>query len=184
MPASHLILSGPLLSICPSIRLFSSESVLRIRWPKDWSFSFSIRPFNDYSGLTFFRTDWFDLLAVQETLKSLLQHHSSKASVLRLSAFFMGQLSHPYRTAGKTIALTRWTIVSKVMSLLFNMPVLGGLMFAAHRCSLRRSGIHAVQVHTCASCANINIEEECLHLSFKTLLYLASSSLVISFVNQ
>ena len=97
MPASHLILSGPLLllSICPSIRLFSSESVLRIRWPKDWSFSFSIRPFSDYSGLTSFRTDWFDLLAVQETLKSLLQHHSSKASVLRLSAFFMGQLSHP-----------------------------------------------------------------------------------------
>ena len=172
MPSSHLILSGPLLllfSICPSIKLFSSDSVLCIRWPKDWSFSFSIRPSNDYSGSTSFKIDWFDLLAVQETLKSLLQQHSSKASFLRLSAFFMVQLSHPYMTTGKTIALTRWTIVSKAMSWLFNMPVLGEVMFAAHRCSLRRSGIYAMQVHTCASCANIDIAEECLHLSFRTL---------------
>ena len=125
MPSSHLILSGPLLlllSICPSIRLFSSESVLHIRWPKDWTFNFSVRPSNDYSGSTSFKIDWFDLLAVQETLKSLLQHHSSKASVLPCSAFFVVQLSHPYMTTGKTIALTRWTIVSKAMSLLLICP--------------------------------------------------------------
>ena len=124
MSSNHLILCHPLLlqpSIFPSIRVFSNESVLRIRWPKYWSFSFSIRPSNKYSGPISFRMDWLDLLAVQGTLKSLLQHHSSKASVLWCSAFFMVQLSHPYMTTGKTIALTRWTFVGKVMFLLFNM---------------------------------------------------------------
>ena len=122
--SNHLILCNPLLllpSIFPSIRVFSNESALHIRWPKYWSFSFSINPSNEYSGLISFRMDWFDLLAVQGTLKSLLQHHSSKASILQHSAFFMVQLSHPYVTTGKTIALTRWTFVGKVMSLLFNM---------------------------------------------------------------
>ena len=121
MPSNHLILCHPLLlppSIFPSIRVFSIESVLCIRWPKYWSFSFS--SFNDYSELISFRTDWLDLLAVQGTLKSLLQYHSSKASILRGSAFFTVQLSHPYMTTGKTIALTRWPFVGKVMSLLFN----------------------------------------------------------------
>ena len=124
MPSKHLILCHPLLllpSIFPSIRVFSNESVLCIRWPKYWSFSFNISPFNEYSGLISFRIDWFDLLAIQGTLKSLLQHHSSKASVLRCSAFFIVQLSHPYMTTGKTIALTRWTFLGKIMSLLFNM---------------------------------------------------------------
>ena len=123
MPSNHLILCRPLLlsSIFPSIRVFSNESVL-IRWPKYWSFSFSISPPNEYSGLISFRIDWFDLLVVQGTLKSLHQHHSSKASILQCSAFFIVQLSHPYMTTGKTIALTRWTFVGKVMSLLFNMP--------------------------------------------------------------
>ena len=124
MPSNHLILCRPLLllpSIFPSIRAFSSESVLRIRWPKYWSFSFSISPSNKYSGLIPFRMDCLDLLTVQGTLKSLLQHHSSKTSVLRCSAFFIVQLSHPYMTTGKTIALSRWTFVSKAMSLLFNM---------------------------------------------------------------
>ena len=124
MLSNHLILCRPLLlppSIFPSIRVFSDESVLHIRWPKDWSFSFSISPFNEYSGLISFRIDWLDLLSVQGTLKSLLQHHSSKASVLHRSAFFVVQLSHPYVTTGKTIALTGQTYVGKVMSLLFNM---------------------------------------------------------------
>ena len=123
MPSNHLILCHPLLlwpSMFPSIRVFSNESVLHIRWPKYWSFSFRIGPSNEYSGLISFRIDWLDLLAVQGTFKSLLQHHSSKASVLQCSAFFMVQLSHPYLTTGKTIALTRWTFVSKVMFLLFN----------------------------------------------------------------
>ena len=123
MPSNHLILCHSLLllpSIFPSIRVFSNESVVRIRWPKYWSFSFSISPSNEYSELISFRMDWLDLLAVQGTLKSLLQHHSSKASILQHSAFFMVQLSHPYMTTGKTIALTRRTI-TKVMSLLFNM---------------------------------------------------------------
>ena len=123
MPSSHLVLCCPLLllpSIFPSIRVFSNESALRIRWPKYWSFSFSISPSNDYSGLISFRTDWFDLLAVQGTLKSLLQHHSSKASILWHSAFFVVQLSNLYMTTGKTIALTIQTFVSKVRSLLFN----------------------------------------------------------------
>ena len=120
----HLILYRPLLllpSIFPSIRVFSDESVLCIRWPKYCSFSFNISPSSDYSGLIFFRMDWLDLLAVQGTLKSLFQLHSSKASILRQSAFFIVQLSHPYVTTGKTIALTRWTFVGKGMSLLFNM---------------------------------------------------------------
>ena len=124
MPSNHLILCHPLLllhSIFPSIRFFASESVLRIRWPKYWSFSFSISPSNEYSGLISFRIDWFDLLAVQRTLKSLLQHHRSKALILWQSAFFMVQLSHAYMTIGKTLGLTRWTFVGKVMSLLFNM---------------------------------------------------------------
>ena len=121
MPSNHLILCRPLLllpSIFPSIRVFSNDSVLRIRWPKYWSFSFSISPSSEYSGLISFRMDWLDILAVQGTLKSLLQHHSSKASVLWHSAFFIVQLSHPYMTTGKTIALTRQTFVGKVMSLL------------------------------------------------------------------
>ena len=124
MTSNHLILCHPLLlqpSIFPRIRVFSNESVLHIRWPKYWSFSFSISPSNEYSGLLSFRVDWFDLFAVQGTLKSLLQHHSSKASIRWCSAFFIVQLSHPHMNTGKTIALTRWTFVSKVISLLFNM---------------------------------------------------------------
>ena len=124
MPSNHPILCHPLLllpSIFSSIRVFSSESVLHIRWPKYWSFSFSISPSNEYSGLISFRMDWLDLLAVRGTLKSLAQHHISKASILRHSAFFIGQLSHPHVTAGKTIALTRRNFVGKVMSLFFNM---------------------------------------------------------------
>ena len=124
MPSSHLILCRPLLllpPIPPSIRVFSNESALPIRWPKDWSFSFNISPSNEHRGLISFRMDWLDLLAVQGTLKSLLQHHSSKASILWHSAFFTVQLSHPYMTTGKTIAMTRWNFVGKVMSLLFNM---------------------------------------------------------------
>ena len=124
MPSNHLILCRPLLllpSIFPSIRVFSNESVLHIRWPKYWSFSFSISPSNEYSGLISFMIDWLDLLAVQSTLKSLLQHHSSKASILWCSAFFKVQHSHLYMTTGKIIALTRWTFIGKVMSLLFHM---------------------------------------------------------------
>ena len=124
MPSNHLIFCRSLLllpSIFPSIRVFSNESALRMRWPKYWSFSFNISPSNEHSGLTSFRVDWLDLLAVQGILKSLLQHHGSKASILLRSAFFIVQLSHPYMTTGKTIALTRWTFVGKVMSLLFNM---------------------------------------------------------------
>ena len=124
MPSNHLILCHPLLilpSVLPSIRVFSNESLLHIRWPKYWCFNFSIRPSNEYSGLISFRMDWFDLLAVQGTFKSLLHHHSSRASILWHSAFFIVQLSHPYMTPGKTIASTRWTSVGNVMSLLFNM---------------------------------------------------------------
>ena len=123
MPSNHLILCRPLLypsSIFPSISVFSNESVLRIRWPKDWSASFIISPSNEHSGLITSRMDWLDLLPVQGTLKSLLQHHSSKASILQCSAFFIVQLSHPYMTTGKTIALTRQIFVGKVLSLLFN----------------------------------------------------------------
>ena len=124
MPSSHLILGRPLLLLPPiplSIRVFSNESTLHRRWPKYWSFSFSIVPSKEIPGLISFRMDWLDLLAVQGTLKSLLQHHSSKASILQRLAFFMVQLSHPYMTTGKTITLTRWTLVCKVMSLLLNM---------------------------------------------------------------
>ena len=124
MPSNHLILCHPVLllpSIFPSVRVFSNESALRIRWPKYWSFSFNITPSNEHSGLISFRMDWLHLLAVQGTLKSLLQHHISKASILRHSAFLIVQLSHPYMTTGKNIALTRQTFVDKVMSLLFNM---------------------------------------------------------------
>ena len=135
MPSNHLILYRPLPlpSVFPSIRIFSSESVLRIRWPKYWSFSFSISPSNEYSGMISFRIDWLDLLAVQGTLKSLLQHHSLKASVFQHSAFFTVQLSHPYMTTGKTIALTRWTFAGKVMSLLFNMLSRLGITFLPRR---------------------------------------------------
>ena len=124
MPSNYLILCRPLLlppSIFPSIRVFSNESVLHIQWPKYWSFSFSISPSNEHSGLISFRMDWLDLLAVQGTLKSLLQHHTSKASILEHSAFFIVHLSHPYMTTGKTIGLARRTFIGKVMSLLFNM---------------------------------------------------------------
>ena len=124
MPSNHLILYRPLLllpSVFPSIRFFSKESVLHIRWPKYWSFSFSISPSNEYSGLISFRIEWLDLLAVQGTLKSLLQHHSSKASILWCSASFIVQLSHPHMATGKSTTLTRWTFVGEVMSLLFNM---------------------------------------------------------------
>ena len=123
MPSSHLILCRPLLLLPPiplNIRVFSNESTLRMTWPKHWSFSFSISPSNEHPGLISLRMDWLDLLAVQGTLKSLLQHHRSKASILWCSAFFTVQLSHPYMTTGKTIALTRWTFVGKAMSLLFN----------------------------------------------------------------
>ena len=124
MPSNHLILCRPLLllpSIFLSIRVFSNESALHIRWPKYWRFRFNISPSNEHSGLISFRMDWLDLLAIQGTLKSLLQHHSSKASILQCSAFFIVHLSHPYMTTGKTIALTRWTFVGEVMSLLLNM---------------------------------------------------------------
>ena len=124
MPSNHLILYHRLLllpSIFPTIRVFSNESALRMRWPVYWSFSFNISPSNEHPGLISFRMDWLDLLAVQGTLKSLLQHHSSKASILQCSTFFIVQLSHPYMTTGKTRALTRWIFVGKVMSLLFNM---------------------------------------------------------------
>ena len=124
MPTNHLIFCRPFLLlplIFPRIRVFSNESALRIRWPKCWSFSFNISPYNEHPGLISFRMDWLDFLAVPGTLKSLLQHHSSKASILWRSAFFVVQLSHPYMTTGKTRALTRWTFVDKVMSLLFNM---------------------------------------------------------------
>ena len=124
MPSNHLILCCPLLllpSVSPSIRVFSSESALHIRWPKYWSFSFNISPSNEESGLISFRMDWLDLLAIQGTLKGLLQHHSSKTSILQHSAFFTVQLSHPYMTTGKAIALTRWMFAGNVMSLLCNM---------------------------------------------------------------
>ena len=138
MPSSHLILCRPLLllpSIFPSIRVFSNESVLHIRWPKYWSFSFNINTSSEHPELISFRMDWLDLLAVQGTLKSLLQHHSSKVSIFQRSAFFIVQLSHPYMTTRKTIALTRWNFVDKVMSLLFNEPsrfVIAFLLYGAN----------------------------------------------------
>ena len=137
MPSNHLILCHPLLllpSIFTSIRVFSIESALRMRWPKYWSFSFNISPTNEYPGLISFRMDWMDLLAVQGTLRSLLQNHSTKTSILWHSAFFTVQLSHPYMTTGKTIALTRWTFVSKVMSLLFNMLSRFVIVFPRSKC--------------------------------------------------
>ena len=145
MPSNHLIHCHPLLlpSIFPSIRVFSNESALSIRWPKYWSFSFSISPSNEYSGWIYFRIDWLDLLAVQETLKSLLQHHSSKASILQCSAFFTVQISHPYMTTGKTIALTRWTVVGKVMSLLFNKLSRIGIAFLPRSKHLLILGLHS-----------------------------------------
>ena len=136
-PSSHLILCHPLLllpPIPPSIRVFSNESTLRMRWPQYWSFRFSISPFKEHPGLISFRMDWLDLLAVQGTLKSLLQHHSSKASIFQHSAFFIVQLSLPYITTGKTIALTRWTFVGKVMSLLLNMLSRLVLSFLLSKC--------------------------------------------------
>ena len=132
MPSNHLILCHPLLvlpSTLSSLRVFSNESVLCIKWPKYWSFSFSISSSNEYSWLISFRIDWLDLLAVQGTLKSVFQHHSSKASILQCSAFFIAQLSHPYMTTGKPIALTKWTFVSKVMSLLFHMLSIFNIIF-------------------------------------------------------
>ena len=135
MPSNHLVLCRPLLllpSIFPSIMVFSNELALSIRWPNYWSFSFSICPSNEHSGLISFRTDWFDLLAVQRTLKTLLQHHSSKASIPRRSAFFTVQLSHPYMTTGKTIALTRWTLVSKVISLPFGKSSIDFMQMIPH----------------------------------------------------
>ena len=146
MPSNHLILCCPLLppSIFPSIRVFSTESALHIRWPKYWSFSFSISPSNEHPGLISFRMDWLDLLAVQGTLKSVLQHHSSKASILWHSAFFIVQLSHPYMTTGKTIALTRWTFVSKVVYLLFSTLSRFVTAFLP-----RSKGLLQSQVHLC-----------------------------------
>ena len=161
MPSNHLILCHPLLlmsSILPSIRVFSNESALRIRWPKYWSFRFCISLSNEHPGLIFFRMDWLDLLAVQGTLKSLLQHHSSKASILWHSAFFIVQLSHPYMTIGKTIALTRWTVVGKMMSLLFNM--LSRLVIAF----LPRSKYLLISVTTCSDFgAPENKVSHCFH---------------------
>ena len=140
MPSNHLILCCPLLllpSIFPSIRVFSNQSALGIRWPKYWSFSFNISPSNEYSGLISFRMEWLDILTLQGTFKSLLQHRSSKASILQHSAFFLVQLSHPYMTTGKTIALTRWTFVDRVMSLLFNMLQFSSVQYSVMSDSLR-----------------------------------------------
>ena len=164
MPSNHLILCHPLLllpSIFPSIRVFSNESTLRMRWPKYWSFSFNIIPSKEIPGLISFRMDWLDLLAVQGTLKSLLQHHSSKASFLQCSSFFMVQLSYPYMTTGKTIALTRWTFVGKVISLLFNklsrlvitfLPRSKHLNFMAAVTICSDFGAHKSKVSHCFHC--------------------------------
>ena len=146
MPSNHLILCRPLLllpSVFPSIRVFSNESALCIRWQKYWSFSFSMSPSNEHRGLISFRIDWFNLLGVQETLKRLLQHHNSKPSILRPLAFFMVQLSHPFMTTGKTIALTRWTFVGKAMTLLFNMLSRFGIAFLPRSKHLLISWLHS-----------------------------------------
>ena len=167
MPSNHLILCLPLLflpSIFPSIRAFSIESVLHIKWPKYWSFSFSISPSNEYSGLISFRMDWLDLLAVQGTLKSLLPHHSSKASILQHSAFFIVQLSHSYMTTGKTIALTRWTFVSKVMSLLFNMLSSLVIAFLPRSKNLLISWLQSVTIYSDFG-AQENKVSHCFHCS-------------------
>ena len=148
MPSNHRILCHPLLllpSIFPSIRVFPNEPALHTRWPKDWGFNFSISPFSEYSVLMYFLIDWFDLLAVQGTLKSLLQHHSSKASILQCSAFFIVQLSHPYLTNGRTIALTRQTFVCKVMPLLFNTCLFLSLLFFQGPCIF--------ELHGCSHCS-------------------------------
>ena len=167
MPFNHLILCRPLLlppSIFPSIRVFPNESVLHIRWPKYWSFSFSINPSNEYSGLIFFRIDWLDLPAVQATLKSILQHHISKASILQFSAFFIIQLSHPYMTTGKTIALTRQVSVGKVMSLLFNMLSRFVMAFLPRRKQASFNFMAAVTI-----CSDFGAQENevchCFHVS-------------------
>ena len=139
MPSNHLILCHPILllpSVFPSIRVFSNESAICIRWPEYWSFTFKISPSNEHSGLIFFWMDWWDLLAVQGTLKSLLHHHSSKASILWCSVFFIVQFSHPYMTIGETITLTRWTFVDKVMPLLFSMLFIGLSKFFFQRVSV------------------------------------------------
>ena len=154
MPSNHLILCCPLLlppSIFPSIRIFSNESALRITWPKCWSFSFSISLSNEHSGLISFRMHWLDLLAVQGTLKSLLQHHSSKESILRCSAFFIAQFSHPYTTTGKTIALTRRTFVGKVISLLFN------ILSRLETLTLRK--LSSPPTHTIHTCHGMQLEK-------------------------
>ena len=160
MPFNHLILCRPLLllpSIPPSIRVISSQSALSIRWPKYWNFSFNISPSNEHPGLISFRMDWLDLLAVQGTLKSLLQHHSSKPSIFRCSAFFIVPLSHPYMTTGKTIALTRRTLVGKVMSLLFNMLSRLVITFLPRSKSLLISGLQS------PSAAQKNKVSQCFH---------------------
>ena len=169
MPSSHLILCRPLLflpPIPPHIRVFSNESTLRMRWPKYWSFSFSISPSNEHPGLISFRMEWLDLLAVQGTLKSLLQYHNSKTSVLQHSAFLIVQLSHPYMTTGKTIALTIWTCVGKVMSLLFNM--LSRLVIAFLPRSMRLNFMAAVTV-----CSDFGAQENkiCHCFLFFSLLF-------------
>ena len=154
MPSNHCILCHPLLlpSIFPSIRVFSNESVLHIRWSKYWNFSFSVSPYNEHPGVISFRMDWLDFLAVQGTLKSLLQHHSSKASILQCSAFFIVQLSHPYMTTGKTIAFTRWIFAGKVMSLLFNILsrlVTTFLLRSKHHLGERKKKEHCGELDSC-----------------------------------
>ena len=161
MPSNQLILSRPLLllpSVFPSIRVFSNESVLLIRWPRYWSFSFSISPSNDYSGMIYFRINWLDLLPVQGTLKSILQHHSSKASILWRSSFFMVQLLHPHMTTGKTITLTRWTFVSKVMSLLFNTLLRFVIAFLPRSKRLLMSWLKSL---SCLSGGSVGKESTC-----------------------
>ena len=173
MPSNHLLLCHPLLllpSIFPSIRVSSNESALCIRWPKYWSFSFSISPSNEHPGLISFRMDWFDLLAVQGTLKSLLQHHSSKASILWHSAFFIVQLSYPYMTTGKTIALTKQTFVDKVMSLLFNMLSRLVITFLPRRKCLLISWLQApstviLEPRKIKSATVSTVSQECLLLT-------------------
>ena len=158
MPSNHLLFCCSLFlpSILTHVRVFSSELALSIRWPKDWSFSFSISPFNEYSGLISFKIDWFDLLALQGALKSLLQHHTSKASVLQCSTFFIVQLSHPYMTTGKTIALTIWTFVGKVMFLLFNMLSRFVIAFLSRSKCLLISWLKSLSSH-------FGAQENCFH---------------------
>ena len=190
MPSNHLILCCPLLlspSIFPSIRVFLNESALHMRWPKYWSFSFNISPSNEHSGLISFRMDWLDLLAIQGTPKSLLQHHSSKASIIQSSAFFMVQLSHPYTTTGKTIALTRWTFVGKVMSVLFNMQSRLVIAFLPRSKCLLISWLQSpsavilnhqclrIILYTSFSFKNQHFLFICMHLYFGIYLYMDSN---------